>query len=91
METVWEFVCAAAPWVAMGLVAAIVAVRGVRKQKRGDERDGDWGMESMSLGMGIGLLIGTALGDHIDLGISLGAPISLAVGMFIPKKGENGD
>ena len=51
MENVFDFIRAAAPWVAMGLLLAIFAVRSATKKKKGQEQDGDYGTEGMCLGM----------------------------------------
>ena len=49
MENVFDFIRAAAPWVAMGLLLAIFAVRSAAKKKKGHEQDGDYGTEGMCL------------------------------------------
>lgn len=90
MSMVLDFIRAAAPWVAMGLVVAILAARGVTKRK-GKKQDGDYGTEEMSLGMCFGILMGTAMGDNLGLGISLGALVGLAIGMCISKKSGDAD
>lgn len=91
MNTALDFVRAAAPWVAAGLAVIIIAVRGVRKKKKGEKENGEanYGLEGMSLGMCIGLLAGTMLGDNnVGLGVSLGMLIGLVVGNCILKKTE---
>ena len=70
MENVFDFIRAAAPWVAMGLLLAIFAVRSAAKKKKGHEQDGDYGTEGMCLGMCFGTAIGTSLGNNTGLGIS---------------------
>ena len=89
MENVFDFIRAAAPWVAMGLLLAIFAVRSAAKKKKGHEQDGDYGTEGMCLGMCFGTAIGTALGNNTGLGISLGMLIGLAVGSAIEKKAQD--
>lgn len=88
MEAFLQFVRAAAPWVAAGLVVAILAVRGVRKKKEEEEREDDYGTEDMCVGMCFGLLIGTALGDNLGIGLSLGMLVGLIIGACLPKKEE---
>lgn len=90
MKTVFVFLCAAAPWVAIGLTVAILAVRGVTGGKKSKKQDGDYGTEGMSLGMCFGVLIGTAFGG-IGSGLSFGMLAGLAVGMCIPKKSKDGN
>ena len=82
MEAIFDFLRAAMPWVAVGLLLAILAVRGA-KQKQAD----NYGTEGMCLGMCFGTAIGTSLGNNTGLGISLGMLIGLAVGSSIRKKG----
>lgn len=57
MNTVLDFVRAAAPWIAAGLAVIIIAVRGVRKKKKGEKENSEanYSLEEMSLGMCIGL------------------------------------
>ena len=80
MNTVFDFIIAAAPWVAVGLLVALPAVRAA--SGHGGERDGTYGIEGMCLG----LCFGTMLGGENGVGIFLGMLIGLAAGMCIPKK-----
>ena len=91
MENVFDFLRAAAPWVAMGLLLAIFAVRADVKKKKDQEQDGDYGTEGMCLGMCFGTAIGTSLGGNTGIGISLGMLIGLAIGSCIKKEKENND
>lgn len=58
MEAIWDFVRAAAPWVAMGLAVTILAVRGAKRKKATEKQDkkqaGNYGTEGMCLGMCFG-------------------------------------
>ena len=54
MDSIWDFIRAASPWVAMGLLLAIFFVRSVVKKKKGKKQDGDYGTEGMCLGMCFG-------------------------------------
>lgn len=91
MNEISDFVRAAAPWVAVGLAVAFVAVRGLKRKKKGGEsRDENYALEGMSLGMCLGLLAGTMLGDNnVGLGVSLGMLLGLFVGMCVPKESES--
>lgn len=89
MNTVMDFIRSAAPWIAAGLLLAILAVRGIARKKKGESQTGDYSIEGMCLGMCFGMLIGTALGDNIGIGISLGMLFGLVIGLCIPKKPEN--
>lgn len=91
MDDVLDFIRAAAPWVAMGLLIAIMAVRGVSKNCKGKQADDNYGTEGMCLGMCFGTALGTSLGNNTGLGISLGMLIGLAIGTSIRKKPEAND
>ena len=90
MNTAWDFIRAAAPWIAVGLAVAILAARGVTKKRKGKKQDADYGMEGLSLGMCLGLLIGTMLESYTGIAISLGMLVGLTVGMCIPKRPGDG-
>ena len=85
MHTVLDFIRAAAPWVAVGLAVAIIAVRSVAKT---DKKESSYGMEGMCLGMCFGAAIGSTLGNDTCLGISLGMLLGLALGSCIHKNRE---
>ena len=91
MKQVLDFIRAAAPWVAMGLLLAIFAVRWAVNKKKSKESDGNYGTEGMCLGMCFGTALGTALGNNTGIGISLGMLVGLAIGMCIPKKPKDAD
>ena len=90
MEDVFDFLRAALPWIAVGLLLAVFAARGAGKKKK-DEKTGDYGTEGMCLGMCLGTAIGTALGNHTGIGISLGMLIGLAIGTSIKKEEQDND
>ena len=81
MEKVLDFLRAALPWIAVGLLLAVFFARDTRKKKK-DEQTGDYGTE----GMCFGTAIGTSLGNNTGLGISLGMLIGLAIGSSIRKE-----
>ena len=91
MENVFDFVRAAAPWVAMGLLLAIFAVRNTAKKKKNQGQDGDYGTEGMCLGMCFGTAIGTSLANNTGIGISLGMLLGLAIGSCIKKEKDSND
>lgn len=74
--------------VAVGLVVAILVIRGIIRKNKCKKQDDNYGMEGMSLGMCLGLLIGTMFEGYIGIGISLGMIVGLVIGMCIPKKQE---
>ena len=88
MEDVFDFIRAALPWIAVGLLLAVFSARSAGKKKK-EEQTGDYGTEGMCLGTAIG----TSLGNHTGIGISLGMLIGLAIGTCIKKEGcgENND
>ena len=90
MEAIIDFIRAALPWVAMGLLLAVFAARSAGRKKKEKEID-NYGTEGMCLGMCFGTAIGTALGNNTGIGISLGMLIGLAIGTGIKKEGQKDD
>ena len=92
MNTFLEFVRAAAPWLAMGLLLLCVfAARGAARKKNKEKQDGDYGTEGMCLGMCFGTALGTALGNNTGVGLSLGMLLGLAIGSCIPRNRKDAD
>ena len=52
MEAVWDFLRAALPWIAVGLLLAVFAARGAGKKKQKEQAD-DYGTEGMALGLSL--------------------------------------
>ena len=90
MDAIIDFIRAALPWVAMGLLLAVFAARGTGRKKKEKEID-NYGTEGMCLGMCFGTAIGTALGNNTGIGISLGMLLGLAIGGSIKKEEQNND
>lgn len=86
MNAILDFIRAAAPWVAMGLLLIIFCVRGAAKNKNGKKQDDNYGTEGMCLGMCFGTALGTVLGNNTGIGTSLGMLIGLAIGLCVPRK-----
>lgn len=90
METVFDFIRAALPWIIMGLLLAVYFARCAGKKKK-EEQTGDYGAEGMCLGMCFGTAIGTAFGNNIAIGLPLGMLFGLAIGSSIKKEEQNND
>lgn len=90
MEEVFDFLRAALPWIAVGLLLAVLFARGARKKKK-EEQTGNYGTEGMCLGMCLGTAIGTSIGNNTGIGISLGMVIGLAIGTCIKKENRGED
>ena len=90
MKAVFDFIRAALPWVAMGLLLAVFAARSAGRKKKEKEYD-NYGTEGMCLGMCFGTAIGTALGNNTGIGITLGMLLGLAVGTSIKKEEQDND
>ena len=90
METVFDFIRAALPWIIMGLLLAVYFARCAGKKKK-EEQTGDYGAEGMCLGMCFGTAIGTAFGNNIAIGLPLGMLFGLAIGSSIKKEGQDDD
>ena len=91
MNDILDYIRLAAPWVAMGLAVAILAVRGAVKIKKGEKQDSNYGLEGMCLGMCFGTALGTALGNNTGVGLSLGMLLGLAIGSCIPRGRKDAD
>ena len=93
MNSILDFIRGAAPWVAMGLLVVILAVRSAARKKNGRKQEDTYELEGlcldMCLGMCLGTAIGTALGNNTGIGISLGMLIGLAIGSCMPKKADD--
>ena len=90
MENVIDFLRAAMPWVAMGLLLAVFAARSAGSKKKEKESD-NYGTEGMCMGMCLGTAIGTAIENNTGIGITLGMLIGLAIGTCIKKEGQDND
>ena len=90
MEAVFDFLRAALPWVAIGLLLAVFAARSAKKKKDEQPQD-DYGTEGMCLGMCFGTAIGTAIVNNTGIGITLGMLIGLFLGSSFKKEGKNND
>ena len=91
INDILDFIRSAAPWMAMGLAVAILAVRGAVKIKKGEKQDSNYGLEGMCLGMCFGTALGTALGNNTGVGLSLGMLLGLAIGSCIPRGRKDAD
>ena len=89
MEAIIDFLRAALPWIAVGLLLAVFFAKNAGKEKKEEQPD-NYGTTGMCLGMCFGTAIGTALGNNTGIGISLGMLIGLVAGSGI-KKEEQGD
>lgn len=85
METVLDFIMAALPWLSMGLMLAIFAVR-ENSRKNNPEKEDNYGSEGMALGMCFGTAIASATKQDIGPGISIGMLMGLAAGTSRKKK-----
>lgn len=90
METVLDFLRAALPWIAIGLLPAVLFARSSRRKKDENEQD-NYGTEGMCLGMCFGTAIGTSLGNNTGIGISIGMLLGLAIGTCIKKDNKEND
>ena len=84
MNSFFEFMRAALPWIALGLLLAVLFGRGIKRKKDKDKRE-NYTSEGMSLGMCFGVAIGS--GAHIDIGLGLmaGMLLGYVIGSYIQK------
>ena len=90
MENVLDFIRAASPWVAMGILLLILFAKGASDKKKGTAH-GNYGTEGMCLGMCFGTALGASFGDNAGLGISIGMLIGLAIGSCISQQDDAQD
>ncbi len=86
MSEVYEFMDAALPWIAIGLMLAVFFARWAVLKKNGT--DDEYGSEGMALGMCFGVALSTALHINTGLGLMAGMVLGLLVGSGIKKKDE---
>ena len=69
MENILEFIRAALPWIAMGLLLAIFVARSAAKKRKNESKSDDYGAEGMCLGMCLGTAIGTSFDNNTGIGL----------------------
>ena len=79
MNKFYDFMSAALPWIAMGLLLAIFFAR----TANGTKKEEDHGSEGMALGMCFGVALSTALHINVGLGMMAGMVLGLLVGSGI--------
>ena len=67
MESVFDFLRAALPLIAVGLALAVLFARSAGKEKK-KEQTGDYSTEGMCLGMCLGTAIGASFGNNTGMG-----------------------
>ena len=85
MDGIYDFLRAALPWIAMGLLLAVFFARESRR-KKDTEKPPNYGSEGMSLGMCLGVALATALHVDVGLGLTLGMLLGLVIGSNTEKK-----
>ena len=88
IEDIIDFLRAALPWIAVGLLLAVFFAKNAGKKKK-EKQSGDYGTEGMCLGMCFGTAIGTAIGNNTGIGICLGMLIGQVIGTSIKKEGQS--
>ena len=79
MDEFYDFMSAALPWIALGLLLAIFFAR----TANGTKKEEDHGSEGMALGMCFGVALSTALHINVGLGMMAGMVLGLLVGSGI--------
>ena len=87
MDNIFDFMSAALPWIAMGLLLAIFFAKAAHGQKEKEKKE-DCGSEGMALGMCFGVALSTALHINTGLGLMAGMVLGLLVGSGIKKQDE---
>ena len=91
MDNIFDFIFAALPWIAMGLLLAIWSARSAAKKRENDTKSDNYGTEGLCLGMYMGTAIGTSIGNNTGIGISLGMLLGLAIGTCMKKENSEKD
>ena len=79
MDKFYDFMSAALPWIALGLLLAIFFAR----TANGTKKEEDHGSEGMALGMCFGIALSTALHINVGFGMMAGMVLGLLVGSGI--------
>ena len=87
MENIVDFMSAALPWIAMGLLLAVFFARGF-KAKKDKEKKEDFSSEGMALGMCFGVAMASALHIDVGLGLTVGMLLGLVAGSGKEKKND---
>ena len=85
MDRFYDFMSAALPWIALGLLLAIFFAR----TANGTKKEEDHGSEGMALGMCFGVALSTALHINVGFGMMAGMVLGLLVGSGIEKIDNN--
>ena len=85
MDKFYDFMSAALPWIALGLLLAIFFAR----TANGTKKEEDHGSEGMALGMCFGVALSTALHINVGFGMMAGMVLGLLVGSGIEKIDNN--
>ena len=85
MNKFYDFMSAALPWIALGLLLAIFFAR----TANGTKKEEDHGSEGMALGMCFGVALSTALHINVGFGMMAGMVLGLLVGSGIEKIDNN--
>ena len=88
MENIIDFINAALPWIAIGLLLAVFFARSSRK-KKSDKNNEDYGSEGMCIGMSIGTALGSSFASNVGMGMTLGMLIGLVIGSCIKKDDDD--
>lgn len=88
MDSTFDFLSAALPWITMGLLLAIFFARAAHGKTK-EEKKENHGSEGMALGMCFGVALSTALHINVGLGMMAGMVLGLLVGSGIEKKSDN--
>ena len=87
MDRIFQFMSAASPWIAIGILLAIFFVRAANR-KQDTEKKEDCSSEGMALGMCFGVALGTALQINTGFGLMAGMVLGLLIGSVIKKNDQ---
>ena len=80
-----DFILAAFPWIIIGISVAIIVVN-CNKEKDKNLSKETYLTERMSIGMCLGVSLGSLSSEHLEIFLSLGMLIGEAIGLCFKKK-----
>ena len=87
MNSFFDFMGGALPWIALGLLLAVLFARSANLKKDREKKE-NYGSEGMALGMCFGVAMASALQIDVGLGLTVGMLLGLVAGSGMEKKDD---
>ena len=89
MNSIYDFIQIALPWVAIVLLFIVFFLKNTAKDKNGEKLNNDFGTEGMCLGMCVAIALKTSFDVWTGIIISLGMLMGFGIGICIKKEGHD--